>query len=88
MLLVLAMAGFLAAATQAPITSFIIVMEMVDGYSKIIALMAVALFASWISQLFSPPLYMTLAKRYLPPAPLPKETETPAGTDPPAPPRT
>lgn len=69
MLLVLAMAGFLAAATQAPITSFIIVMEMVDGYSKIIALMAVALFASWISRFISPPLYMTLARRYLPPEP-------------------
>jgi len=71
MLLVLAMAGFLAAATQAPLTSFIIVMEMVDGYSKVIALMAVALFASWISRLFSPPLYMTLARRYLPPEPPP-----------------
>jgi len=71
MLLVLAMAGFLAAATQAPLTSFIIVMEMVDGYSKVIALMAVALFASWISRLFSPPLYMTLARRYLPPDPPP-----------------
>lgn len=71
MLLVLAMAGFLAAATQAPITSFIIVMEMVDGYSKVIALMAVALFASWISRLFCPPLYMTLARRYAPPPPPP-----------------
>ena len=81
MLLVLAMAGFLAAATQAPITSFIIVMEMVDGYSKIIALMAVALFASWISQLFSPPLYMTLAKRYLPP---PAPPAPPAPFAPPA----
>lgn len=77
MLLVLAMAGFLAAATQAPITSFIIVMEMVDGYSKVIALMAVALFASWISRLFSPPLYMTLARRYLPP---PQSASDPATT--------
>ncbi len=87
MLLVLAMAGFLAAATQAPITSFIIVMEMVDGYSKVIALMAVALFASWISRLFSPPLYMTLARRYLPPPePPPAVTQPPESTPPGAPP--
>jgi H+/Cl- antiporter ClcA len=82
MLLVLAMAGFLAAATQAPITSFIIVMEMVDGYSKVIALMAVALFASWISRLFCPPLYMTLARRYLPPE---QPSPPPALPGPPAP---
>lgn len=89
MLLVLAMAGFLAAATQAPITSFIIVMEMVDGYSKVIALMAVALFASWISRLFCPPLYMTLARRYAPPpqqpAPPPPPVEA-LPAPPPAPP--
>ncbi len=84
MLLVLAMAGFLAAATQAPITSFIIVMEMVDGYSKVIALMAVALFASWISRLFSPPLYITLARRYLPPPPPPTSSALPAANQGPA----
>ena len=89
MLLVLAMAGFLAAATQAPITSFIIVMEMVDGYSKVIALMAVALFASWISRLFCPPLYMTLARRYAPPptppAPPPEALPAPPPPRPEAP---
>jgi H+/Cl- antiporter ClcA len=85
MLLVLAMAGFLAAATQAPITSFIIVMEMVDGYSKVIALMAVALFASWISRLFCPPLYMTLARRYAPPPTPPEALPAPPPPTPEAP---
>ncbi|MEY3664023.1 MAG: hypothetical protein RLZZ153_205 [Pseudomonadota bacterium] len=80
-LLVLAMAGFLAAATQAPLTSFIIVMEMVDGYSQIIALMSVALFASWISRLISPPLYSTLARRYAPP---PSPVSPPSSSAPPA----
>ncbi|MEC5387137.1 chloride channel protein [Uliginosibacterium sp. H3] len=61
MLIALCMTGFLAAVTQAPITSFVIVMEMVDGYSLIIGLMATALLASAISRLLSPPLYHTLA---------------------------
>ena len=55
------MAGFLAAVTQAPITSFIIVMEMIDGHEMVISLMAVALIAAIVSKLFSPPLYLTLA---------------------------
>ncbi len=58
---VLCMVGFLAAATQAPITSFIIVMEMVNGYSLVIDLMATALIASAVSRLISKPLYSSLA---------------------------
>ncbi|MDD2833364.1 MAG: chloride channel protein [Methylotenera sp.] len=58
----LCMAGFLAAATQAPLTSFIIVMEMIDGHEMITSLMAVAMIASIISRLFSKPLYATLAE--------------------------
>lgn len=65
MLLVLCMAGFLAAVTQAPITAFIIVMEMVDGYSVIIGLMAVSLLSAGVSRLFSPPLYHTVARHLL-----------------------
>lgn len=65
MLLVLCMAGFLAAVTQAPITAFIIVMEMVDGYSVIIGLMAVSLLSAGVSRLFSPPLYHTVARHFL-----------------------
>lgn len=60
--IVLCMVGFLAAATQAPITSFIIVMEMVNGYPLVIGLMATALIASAVSRLVSRPLYATLAE--------------------------
>lgn len=61
-IVVLCMVGFLAAATQAPITAFIIVMEMVDGYSLVIGLMATALIASAVSRMVSKPLYATLAE--------------------------
>jgi H+/Cl- antiporter ClcA len=60
-LIALGMAGFLAAATQAPLTSFIIVMEMVDGHAMVLSLMACALVASTVSRIMSPPLYATLA---------------------------
>lgn len=60
-LIALGMAGFLAAATQAPLTSFIIVMEMVDGHAMVLSLMACALIASAISRIISKPLYGTLA---------------------------
>jgi len=61
-LIALGMAGFLAAATQAPMTSFIIVMEMVDGHAMVLSLMACALIASVISRVLSPPLYASLAQ--------------------------
>lgn len=64
-IVVLCMVGFLAAATQAPITAFIIVMEMVDGYSLVIGLMATALIASAVSRMLSKPLYTTLAEHML-----------------------
>lgn len=60
-LIALGMVGFLAAATQAPLTSFIIVMEMVDGHAMVLSLMACALLASVVSRLLSHPLYATLA---------------------------
>ncbi len=60
-LIALGMAGFLAAVTQAPLTAFIIVMEMVGGHSMVLSLMACALVASMISRFISPPLYSTLA---------------------------
>ncbi|MCX8018360.1 MAG: chloride channel protein, partial [Rhodocyclaceae bacterium] len=47
--LVLCTAGFLAAVTQAPITAFVIVMEVVSGYGIVFDLMVVALLASAVS---------------------------------------
>ena len=64
-LIALGMAGFLAAVTQAPLTSFIIVMEMIDGHGMVLSLMACALLASLISKLMSPPLYGALAQMQL-----------------------
>jgi H+/Cl- antiporter ClcA len=69
----LCMAGFLAAVTQTPITAFVIVMEMVSGYGLVLDLMVVTLLASGVSRTFCPPLYRTLAARYLRPfAPKPQ----------------
>jgi H+/Cl- antiporter ClcA len=60
-LIALGMAAFLAAVTQAPLTSFIIVMEMVDGHALVLSLMTSALLASGVSRLISTPLYTALA---------------------------
>ena len=64
-LIALGMAGFLAATTQAPLTAFIIVMEMVDGHEMVLSLMICALIASAISRLLSQPLYASLAQLQL-----------------------
>jgi H+/Cl- antiporter ClcA len=63
-LIALGMVGFLAAVTQAPLTSFIIVMEMVDGHAMVLSLMACALVATVIARVISPPLYPGLAQRF------------------------
>ena len=64
-LIALGMASFLAAVTQAPLTAFIIVMEMVDGHALVLSLMACAMVASGISKLISAPLYASLAELQL-----------------------
>jgi H+/Cl- antiporter ClcA len=75
MLIALAMVGYLAAVTQAPITSFVIVMEMINGHALVISLMATSLIASRVSRFFAPPLYEALSQRYM--APLPKPAPAP-----------
>ena len=65
MINLLCMVGFLAAVTQTPITAFVIVMEMISGYGMVIDLMIVSLMSSGISRAICPPLYRTLAARYL-----------------------
>jgi H+/Cl- antiporter ClcA len=76
-LIALGMAGFLAAATQAPLTSFIIVMEMVDGHAMVLSLMASALVASGVSRVLSRPLYASLAQIQLRRLPTAAEEPTP-----------
>lgn len=64
-LIALGMAGFLAAVTQAPLTAFIIVMEMIDGHALVLSLMTCALVSSGVSRLISAPLYASLAQLQL-----------------------
>lgn len=75
-LIALGMVGFLAAATQAPLTAFIIVMEMVDGHAMVLSLMACALVSFVVARAISPPLYPSLARlqlgRIKPPADKPQ----------------
>ena len=61
-LIAIGMAAFLAAVTQAPMTSFIIVMEMVGGHAMVLSLMAAALVASLVSRWIARPLYAALAQ--------------------------
>jgi H+/Cl- antiporter ClcA len=64
-LIALGMCGFLAAVTQAPMTAFIIVMEMVDGHAMVLSLMAAALGASLLARWLARPLYGALAAAQL-----------------------
>lgn len=64
-LIAFGMVGFLAAATQAPLTAFIIVMEMVGGHSMVLSLMACALVSSMLARIISAPLYPALARMQL-----------------------
>jgi H+/Cl- antiporter ClcA len=81
-LIALGMVGFLAATTQAPITAFIIVMEMVSGHAMVLSLMACSMVAAGVSRLVARPMYGQLA--LLLPLP-PPEPPAPAAADPSAP---
>ena len=61
---VLGMCGYLAGVTQAPLTAFVIVMEMTTGHEGLVPLMITAALATAISKFFSPSLYRALAERY------------------------
>ncbi|HEY1091716.1 MAG TPA: chloride channel protein, partial [Burkholderiaceae bacterium] len=76
-LIALGMAAFLAAVTQAPLTAFIIVMEMVDGHAMVLSLMAAALAASLLSRWISAPLYGALAQAQLQRLPAPEAPAQP-----------
>lgn len=65
-LIALGMVAFLAAVTQAPLTAFIIVMEMVEGHALVLSLMAAAVVASGVARLISPPLYSSLTALWRP----------------------
>jgi H+/Cl- antiporter ClcA len=68
----LGMVGYFAGVVQAPITAFVIVMEMTNDQAMVIPLMAVAVIAYGVSRLVCPDaLYHALADRF-------RETEPPA----------
>jgi H+/Cl- antiporter ClcA len=64
-LIAMGMVAFLSAVTQAPITAFIIVMEMVAGHAMVLSLMATSMLASLISRQMCRPLYEALAELQL-----------------------
>jgi len=64
---VMAMVAYFAGVVQAPITAFVIVMEMTDNHDLIIPLMVAAMMAHAVSKLVCPtPLYRSLAINFLP----------------------
>ncbi len=64
--IILGMVAYFAGVTQAPITAFVIVMEMTDNHEMILPLMAAAFIASVCSRLLCPaPLFHTLAGNFI-----------------------
>ncbi|MGE5320066.1 MAG: chloride channel protein [Hyphomicrobiaceae bacterium] len=65
-LIVIGMAAYFAGVVQAPITAFVIVMEMTDNHAMVVPLMLATLLATAVSQVVCPrPLYKALANNYL-----------------------
>jgi H+/Cl- antiporter ClcA len=64
--IVLSMVAYFSGVVQAPITAFVIVMEMTDKHDLLIPLMVSAMIASAVSKLVCPtPLYRALATGFL-----------------------
>jgi H+/Cl- antiporter ClcA len=59
------MCGYLAGITQAPLTALVIVMEMTAQHAMVLPLMVTAALATAVSKLITPPLYQSLADRYV-----------------------
>lgn len=66
-IILFAMVGYFAGVVQAPITAFVIVMEMTDQHVLILPLMVTAYIATGISMsICKSPIYSTLADNFLP----------------------
>ncbi len=64
--IILGMVAYFAGVTQAPITAFVIIMEMTDNHEMILPLMAAAFIAKICSRLVCPtPLFHTMAKNFI-----------------------
>jgi H+/Cl- antiporter ClcA len=66
LLIVLCMGSFLAAMTQAPVTSATIAMELINRNDLILLLLLSCWIARWVSSHFVPEIYQSLALRFLP----------------------
>lgn len=65
-LIVIGMAAYFAGVVQAPITAFVIVMEMTGNHDMVVPLMLSTLLATAVSRVVCPrPLYKALASNYL-----------------------
>lgn len=71
--IIIGIVAYFAGVTQAPITAFVIVMEMTDNHQMILPLMAAAFIAKLCSKLVCPtPIFHTMAQNFLrkpPPSP-------------------
>ena len=64
--IIIGMVAYFSGVTQAPITAFVIVMEMIDSHEMILPLMATAFIAKLCSRLVCPtPLFHTLAQNFI-----------------------
>lgn len=64
--IIIGMVGYFSGVTQAPITAFVIVMEMVDNHEMILPLMATAFIAKLCSRLICPtPLFHAMAQNFI-----------------------
>jgi len=63
---VLGMAGYFAGVTQAPMTAFVIIMEMTGNHENIVPIMAAAMLGYGMSRIISPtPLYHALSRLFI-----------------------
>ena len=76
-IVILCMMAYLSGVIQAPITSFVIMMEMTNDHAMILPLMAASVIASAVSKRICPqPLYKQLAYRFIAQRQAANETES------------
>ena len=64
--IILGMVAYFAGVTQAPITAFVVVMEMTDNHEMLLPLMAAAFIAKICSRMVCPtPLFHTMAQNFI-----------------------
>jgi chloride channel protein, CIC family len=64
--IIIGMVAYFAGVNQAPITAFVIVMEMIDNHEMVLPLMAASFIANACSRLVCPsPLYHTMAMNFI-----------------------